>query len=247
MITKSELQALHGQMLADRRRRLGPPPTNEELFQFMRGELPPADEARVRELLIAYPELLRAMTEPFPHDDAKPGEVGYLSEDELARHWERLQTRIHNGAPSREARVLRMWQRATLALAAALAVTFGGLLWQGARTRHELLAPRVVADQQVLLPDGRRGPDGVTTITPQGDAFLLAVPLIDASEFAAYRLELLRGDEVLWASASQQRPANDTFTILVPRSFLAAGRYQIVVYGVSGDRQERIATYSIRV
>lgn len=237
MITKSELQAVHGQMLAERRRRLGPPPTNEELFAFMRGELSADDEARVRELLIAYPELARAMAEPFP-------EEGDLSEIELAVHWKSLQTRIH-GDPAQ--RRVRFWRRTSAALAAAMILAFGGIVWQ----RQASLAPRVTTAMHLLLPDGQRGPeDAATLITAGGDPFLLVVSMINPRVFEQYRLELITAGtppRTLWSSEPMRRPDNDTFRIVLPGGFLAPGRYQVVVWGVSGQRQERLSTYSLRV
>jgi len=238
MITKSELQAIHGRITSERRDRLGPPPTDEELFAFMRGELSPADEARVRELLIAYPELARAMAEPFPGEDEAE-----LSEIEMAVHWNALQKRIHGDATQRRTRA---WQWTSAALAAALVVAFVGLV----RFRQESLAPRVASDAQLLLPDGQRGAgDPFPPLTAQGDSFVLMASLINPPPFPAYQLEIVDAgaSNIVWTSAALQRPANDTFQIVVPRSFLAAGKYRIIVYGVNGARQERLASYSLRV
>jgi hypothetical protein len=237
MITKSELQAIHGQMLAERRRRLGPPPTNEELFAFMRGELSSEDEARVRELLIAYPELARAMAEPFP-------EEGDLSEIELAAHWKSLQQRIHGDPAERR---VRFWRRTSAALAAAMILAFAGIVWQ----RQASLAPRVTSDMHLLLPDGQRGSDDAATlISADGESFLLVVSMINPQVFEQYRLELVTAGpapRTLWSSEPMRRPGNDTFRIVMPGGFLTPGRYQVVVWGVNGERQERLSTYSLRV
>lgn len=235
MITKSELQAIHGQLVAERRRRLGPPPTNEELFAFMRGELSGDDEARVRELLIAYPELARAMSEPFP-------EEGDLSEIELAAHWKSLQTRIH-GHPAE--RRVRFWQWTSAALAAAMMLAFGGIVWQ----RQASLAPRV-ATSHLLMTDVQRGSGDAATLIPAGDdSYELVISMVDPERFDRYRLELTTAAaaRTLWNSEPMRRPGNDTFRVVVPGRFLAPGRYQVVVWGVSGARQERIAAYPFRV
>lgn len=238
MITKSELQAIHGQKLAERRRRLGPPPSNEELFAFMRGELSPDDEARVRELLIAYPELARAMAEPFP-------EEGDLSEAELDAHWRSLQKRIHSDPVQRR---VRFWQRTSAALAAAMILAFCGIVWQ----RQASLAPRMATGAHLLLPDGQRGPgdEAATLINADGESFLLIVSLIGRNDFEKYRLELTTtaaSPRTLWTSPLLRRPENDTFRVVVPSAFLAPGRYQVVVWGVSGERQEALSSYSLRV
>lgn len=238
MITKSELRALHGLMLAERRDKAGPPPTDEELFALLRGELSQADEKRVRELLTAYPELARAMTEPFPDDEGDE-----LSEVEMAAHWNALQQRIHG---DRTALSASPWQWASAALAAALVVAVVGLV----RFRDESRAPRVASDTQLLVPDGTRGTgDPFPPLTAQGESFVLLVSLINPPAFPSYRLELIDAatSRVLWSSSNLQRPANDTFQLAVPRAFLAPGKYQVIAYGVDGQRQERLASYSLRV
>ena len=239
MITKSELQAVHGQMLTERRQRLGAPPTNEELFAYMRGELAPEDQARVRELLIAYPELARAMAEPFPED-------GDLSEAELDAHWEALQKRSHGNVVEMR---FRRWQRASLALAAALAIAVVSVVLLSVRLRQQSLEPRVMSDAHMLFPDGQRGPEkeAATAITPAGD-YQLTVSIINPPPaFTTFRLELTDGSRTLWSSPALARPADDTFRIDMRRAFLAPGKYQVVVYGVNDARQERLASYSLRI
>lgn len=243
MITKSELQAIHGQILAERRGRLDPP-TNEELFAFMRGDLTPDEETRVRELLIAYPEFARAVAEPFPEDDAEPGEIGSVSDRRLNAQWQSLQRLIH-GDPQ-----VRFWRRSALALAAAAVIAFAGLAWQSMRVRQASLAPRVSVDEQMLLPGGERGAgEPEVTIVPREGSFRLIIPLINAGNFPAYRLEIVRDGEgrALWTSGPLPRPANDMFHVVVPAGFFAPGRYQIVVFGLSGARQERLAGYALNV
>ena len=80
------------------------------------------------------------------------------------------------------------------------------------------------------------------------DAFQLTVPMINPpAEFTAFRLELVDGSKTSWTSPALARPGDDTFRIVVPRAFLAPGKYQVVVYGVNDARQERLASYSLRV
>jgi len=162
----------------------------------------------------------------------------------MAAHWNALQTRIH-GVPAR--RASGVWRWTSAALAAGLIVALIGLV----RLRQEALAPRVASDAQLLLPDGQRGAtDAFPIVTARGDSYLLMTSLINPPAFPAYRLELVEAGatpRTLWSSAALQRPANDTFQISVPRAFLPPGKYQVIVYGISGDRQERLASYSLRV
>src|SRR5436309_6784429 len=94
MTTKSELSAANRDLIAEKRASLGDPPSAEEMLAYTRGELAPGEEARIRELLIAYPDLARTLTAPFP-EGAEPDHPDYLSEHEFARHWKALQKRRH--------------------------------------------------------------------------------------------------------------------------------------------------------
>ena len=123
---------------------IGEPPTAGEVMAYTRGELAPDEEARIRERLIAYPDLVRALTAPFP-EGAEPDHPDYLSDHEFARNWSALQKRRR-----RPDRGLQFW-RAFGAIAAALAVVFGALLW---RAQTALKQPQAVWEQQELYPDG---------------------------------------------------------------------------------------------
>ena len=159
MITKSELSAANRELNAENPASLGEPPAPDEVLAYTRGELTPDEEARIRERLIAYPELVRALTTPFP-EPAEPDHPDYLSDHEFARHWKALQKRRQRPDGG-----LQFW-RAFGAIAAALAVVFGGLLW---RAQTELKKPQAFGEQQDLYPDGRRGAEGVPkTLTATG-------------------------------------------------------------------------------
>ena len=236
MISKADWQAVHDTMTADDRRKLGEPPTAEEVIAYSNGELDAADEARVRELLVAYPEMARALAHPFPEDAADALPAG-----EVEARWREFERRV---APPRTGHVLEFW-RASAAIAAALAVLFGGLLW---RAQSELKRPRVAAEEQLLYPGLQRGAaDSVTTIAVNGDPVPLVVMLGGADDFRDYRLELVKANTTLWRSEVLHRGERDTFQILVPRALLEPGRYDVVLHGVDGTREERVAVYPMRV
>ena len=257
MSSRSDWKAVHEEMTAEDRRKLGEPPTAEEMLAYSRGELGTEDAQRVRAHLVANPDLARALMQPFPTDDAQPGDRDYLSEEELSKRWQSLQQHVHS-----KGRLLQ-FRNAWTALAAALALVFAGLYWQAEskarRLENELTQPRVAFDEQVLLPDGARGgSETAALLTAQGESVLLVVPLINQPQFGDYRLDILDGtvagtvagtNEVLWRSGSLHRRSDDSFAILVPRAFLKPGKYQLVLYGIrdAGAPQEQLATYSLRV
>ncbi|MCU1231808.1 MAG: hypothetical protein JWO97_4692 [Acidobacteria bacterium] len=244
MITKSELHDAHRRMLDEERGRLGDPPTAREMLAYSRGELSPEQEERVRELLALYPDLAQTMTAPFPDGEAKPGEPGYVSDDELKRRWGALQEHLYLPAPVQPgARVLQFW-RITSALAAAIALAFGALLWQA---RSELGRPRVASESRYLSPDDRdRGGGTTATLTPGGDAYTLVTPLMSQPIFSAYKLEIVDAhDRSLWKSGPLAERDNDTFVILVPRPFLAPGSYKVILYGVGEKGEQQLDKFSM--
>ena len=246
MITKSDWQAVHAQLLSERRRRLGDPPTVEEMLAYSRGELSGEEEERVRALLVSYPELLRALNAEFTDDDAQPGDPDYLPEELVARQWNAFQQRIGGRHDAGTSRVLQFW-RATAAIAAALAVVFGALLWRAQSPPDD---PRLgVWQEQMLEPEGHRGGTAfVPTLSTNADVFLLALTLLDERQFPGYRVEIVAegGTRPVWSSPAT-RPEDDTFTVIVPRTFLRPGTYNAVIHGVDGARSESLATYAFRV
>ncbi|HYU24719.1 MAG TPA: hypothetical protein VEO74_05915 [Thermoanaerobaculia bacterium] len=238
MITKSDLQAAVAALNDEERASFGELPSVDELLAYRRGELSGEREARVREALLCYPELSRALFTPYQEDD------GALSAEEIDARWTELQTRLHRG------RVIRFPQKWT-ALAAAIAIVFAALFWRAESTAHrlarELGEPRATAGQ-LLLPDGQRGGDSTAaTLAVAGDSYSLLVPLLNQQPFDSYRLEIANASHTLWRSPALHANADDTFSLLVPRSFLPPGQVQIVLYGVNGAREQQLARYSLRV
>jgi len=78
---------------------------------------------------------------------------------------------------------------------------------------------------------------------------VLAVSLLGATSYETYRLELVNADshERLWSSAPLRAPSNDSFNVEVPSRAIPPGTYQVIVYGLRGNAQEQVATYTIDV
>jgi hypothetical protein len=245
MITRTEWKPVHEAMTELD----GELPTAEEMLAYRRGELPPAAEERVREQLVRYPELARAVAQSSV-DDPRPGDPDYLSEQELGVHWQSLQNRIHADRPE-GGRVLQFWRIST-AMAAMLAVLFGALLW---KAQSELRQPvhAVVWERQDLRRGGTRGPsEDVVLRTPRNKEVLLVLPLMPQPQFAGYRLELVEvtgpKPRVVFDDTDVTATDSDTVEVLVqPERLEAGGRYEFVLYGVDGGREERLGTYSFRV
>jgi hypothetical protein len=237
MITKSDWQAVLDQLTNEDRAKLGMPPTAEELVAFGKDELSADESERIRRLLVAYPELARAVAQPFPED----GEA--LMDADLDRRWSDFQRKVAVPSPER-GRVLVFWR----ALAASLTLVVVGLVWQ---QQHDRSRPLIISDEQLLEPDGQRGAVGPgVTLSPNADWALLTVPIIGAAGYDRYRLDLYApgSGKPAWRSDVLPRRSNDAFAIVVPKRFLSeAGTYRIILMGVRGGGEERLATYSVRV
>jgi hypothetical protein len=253
MITKSDRQAVARQLREESRHKAGEPPTADEVLAYTRGELPAAEAALVRERLLCHPDLMRTLTEPFPAEGAKRDDPDYLTDADYEFHWAAMRAKMEKPAAPRAiantgttARLLHFWRFAA-AIAAAVAVVFGASLWQANRRLSE---PRIVSEQQVLFPDGQRGPDRqAAMLSMQGESVLLVVPLIGQSEYQQYRLTLAdtATDNTIWKSEPLALHDDATFTLLVSRRFFKPGTYEIAVSGITGATEEKVATYSLRV
>lgn len=240
----SDWTAVHEQMLAEARQKLGAPPTAEELLAYSRGELPPDEEERVRALLVCYPDLARTLLCP-GEDEIVPE----LTQEQIAADWKSLQKKIHGTrSDDRGGNVLPFW-RFSAAIAATLAVVFGGLLW---RARSELAEPRVPVEYS-LQPEGgvRGGGDPSEAITIGGNVVLFVGRIGEDRGFDQFKAELAdaaKPGRRLWISAPFRVDGADHFSIFVPANRLERGRrYRVVLYGVDGTREERLETYSILI
>ena len=228
MTTKSELSAANRDLINEKRASIGEPPTAEEVLAYTRGELAPDEEACIRERLIAYPDLARTLTTPFP-EGAEPDHPDYLSDHEFARQWKALQKRRHQSDAG-----LQFW-RAFGAIAAALAVVLGGLLW---RSETERKKPIAVWEQQDLYPDGQRGIGGQPNIlTTQGESYLLVPTLptdLAVDKIRAEVVDVANPSRMVWRSEPLPRTSDGSLVIVVPREFLKHGTYRLVLYCITG-------------
>lgn len=240
MITKDEGQIINRALMADDRRRVGEPPSPDEMLAYKRGELSPEEEERMRERLVCYPELLRALIAEFPSEEAQPGDPDYLSDIEFARH----KARLPKAASARRFD----FRTAFSAVAATLVLLLGGFLW---RAEWLLRQPRAW-DAQVLQSDNSRGIGESQALTIGGaDSVLLFVPFNDEREFDTYRLDLQDASSdpprPLWRKDDLRHTGDVAISVAVPTTLLKAGRYRIVLHGVNGTRDDIIGTYTFHV
>jgi hypothetical protein len=254
MTSKSDWKDANRELNTEQRQKLGDPPTAEELQAYSRGELSENEEERVRDLLVAYPELARMYAAPFPEE----GDA--VQEEQLRAGWNALQERIGSrkdaavrpDAEAQRGRVLFL-RYVPASVAAAFALLFFGLFVQAeSRARYhaeQSRAPRVLGDPQELDPDGKRGPDAPTMLRKDGEVYLLKPRLINQVRYAHHRLELRDSNGAqLWVNNSAQPDEDDAFQIVVPHEFLRAGqRYELEIFGVDGNAKRELGSYDLAV
>jgi hypothetical protein len=242
MITKSDWQAVHEELTAEDRRKLGEPPATEEMLAYSRGALSAADTERVRAWLVSNPDMARALTQPFPEDDARPGDPDYVSPDEIERRLAALKQQT--AAPRAEGRVVQfrpMWT----ALAAALAVVFGVLF---VRSELELrrMTSRPQATQNITLESEQgRGVQEPTRVSVKTEFItLLAMPPDLSGE--QYRVEITEINATSPRPWESRAMVNDgVLSVLVPRDYLKPGRYSVKVYG--GADKQALDSYKLSI
>jgi len=100
VIERSDWQAAAGELSAEGL--LPEEPSDEDLLAYARGELAPEQSARVEAALASHPELLQALSEPFPLAP-QPGDPPPLTPQEQQEDWEKIQARLHRAAAAQPA------------------------------------------------------------------------------------------------------------------------------------------------
>lgn len=244
MTNQSEWQEANRRLTAEQRETLGDPPTAEEMLAYSRGELSESEEERVRDLLIAYPELARMYGAPVP-EEVQPA----VSNERVTAGLDDLRQRLGTNVVPRRA---RMRHYLPTSIAAALALVFFGLYVQAesrARTHaRNGQVPFLLGAPQELEPDGNRGPAAPTLLRRDGEAYLLKPRLINRVRYPHYSIELHDEKGPVWTSHSAEPDEDDAFQIVIPHNFLRPGRtYQLRVFGVDGETPRPLGSYDVAV
>jgi hypothetical protein len=247
MITKSEWQEANRRITAEQRERLGDPPAAEELLAYSEGRLSAEEEERIRELLVAYPELARMYAAPFPEEP----QAG-VSKEAIDAGLDDVKRRL--GVVSMRPPI-RMRRYIPTTIAAALALVFFGLYVQAESRARDARdhtracdMPRLLGDAQELDPDGNRGPAAPTLLSKDGEAYLVRPRLINQPRFPGYSIVLFdQNKNAIWTSPSAQPNEDDVFQITIPHAFLRPGRYQLRIFGVDGEERKDAGVYDVAV
>lgn len=241
MANKSDWQEANRRLMAEQQKALGEPPTPEELLAYSRGELNESEEERIRDLLVAYPELARTYSARLP-EEPHPG----IADEEVAAGLHDVKQRLGISATPKR----RVWYNLPTTIAASLALIFFGLYVQAesrARGHARGDLPRILGAPQELDPDGNRGPAAKTVLRKDGEAYLLKPHLINQVHYPHYSLELHSANGVVWTAYAAEAAQDDTFEIVIPHSFLRAGDYQLRIVGIDGKTEHPVGSYDVTV
>jgi hypothetical protein len=227
MITKNDWDAALDSWVIAERERLGGPPTPEEVVAYTRGELAPPDAARVRALLVYYPELTSLLT---PMDEA-PVQIA-----QRRRSW------------------TRFMPLAAGLIIALLTMLLVQSRWQLAQRARESRQPYIHETRHVLQELRARGApmDVHVYELPAGEQrYLLALSVFDEQQsYSDYRVEIVDATStarnVVWSESARQ-PVNGAIELTVPRQLIERGTYRIDVFGVEPDRADLLASFHVRV
>lgn len=247
MVSDPDWKEAYQRLLADGRNRLGPPPTAEQVQALFAGELPEAEVEKVRELLAYYPEMARAMTDPFPLD---------VRDDSTAeqRAAEMARLRAAVGLPPAPPPTLpkpipiaeRRRPQRQLAAAAVIVVllALGGIsawIFSGGPSEDRILH----ADGQRSVSRGETEQTPIQLFTQTRYHFNFVFR--PQRSYRAFQLDLIDlSGHSLWSREGVERQGNGEFPVDFSTKRLSPGLYRFRLFGVD-DKPELLATYTIRL
>ena len=254
--------------MAEERRRLGEPPTPDELIAYAEGTLPESERGRIEAFTTADPQVARTLIDLESFPEVEPAAAGEeLSEDELAAGWEDLRDGLREAgvlpgepaavgppAPPPGRRGAALGSRAGQ-LAAVLAVTTVGLgLYVAGLHLSGRVGgpgpPRLNPVVKSLLPVGAGGERSsgeveAVALPPTSDSLVLILSVLEAPATPGIRLEVYDASgRRVWQTGGLVRNPDGTFSVDLPRGLLAPGRYRLELVGTDG-RHRPIATYEL--
>lgn len=226
-------------------------PDPDVLAAYHAGELPADEEARVQDHLVACRECAELLLDLDALHDPGFGADEEVSVDAV---WQGVREEIRK-APAPVVPFRRPSPpRGLQALAAVLAAAVAGLsLWVvslrgqlDGLSRPELNAPVLDLASGTARSEG--SPPPVATV-PSG-ARLFTVILSPAGQRISpeYRVEIVdAAGQVVWGDRGLTPNAYGSFSLTLPRRTLGAGDFRVRLFGRSGNGEERIEEYALRV
>lgn len=256
-----ELEQALKEYMEDASGELGAPPSPEELEAYRAGGLAPAEEERIRDHLSLDPASLALFQElEGPGFSAGPEAEGPQVEPDVA--WCRLQAKLGREGrvlklplPAEPARTSSRW-KPLHAVAASLLLTTVGLGAWSLTLQHrvaELSQPQAIAAVEDLHPPGSMrsdgddpGSDGVVPAAASLNLVIYRDPEDDRS-IDDFALEIVGAERTLWREEGLEEDDIRSFTLVVPESFLAPGKYRVRLLGLMEGEYRAIEDYPLQV
>ncbi|PYQ27529.1 MAG: hypothetical protein DMF56_19295 [Acidobacteria bacterium] len=250
-------------VIAEGRKRLDPP-TVDEVEALFENKLPEAEAERVRKLLAYYPEMARAMIEPFPADTA-----GVLTAEELAADLAAIRRKTGitpaatqtpaatpAAAPTPVPKPLpfpKRLPRPAFAVAAGLIVVLAigaivaGLFKSGPAA--SIAVTRKVYPTDIGARGGASAPPPI--LLEQDRDYRLELVFTPDREYREYRLVFLDLGSAparsLWSRDHEHPEQPGVYAVPLSTKKLPPGLYELVLYGLDDGEAEHLATFAIRV
>lgn len=255
MDTRSDLSAALRSHLRETLCAPPPHPTAEELAAYHADQLPPVEDAALREHLVRCEECSALVLELAELSESSAKAATENTEFEAAAAWRRQRPRIlaalRSAAPTTITASAR-WAWAAAACLALVSLTLGIWVTDLRETVDDLRGPRINPPLVNLEPQGavRHPPAAVPTMelsdaAPRGWLILNAV---EDSTYPSYRIELIAVDGLTrWSAEKLRRSEAGNFRLELTRETVPAGRYRILLSGQRDGRTEPIAEFQLRI
>lgn len=222
-------------------------PTPEELAAYHANELSPEEDERIQEHLVACRDcsnLVLGLQAFLDAADQEPSNVTDLAQvaARAALREKVLVQPVAIQAPVRiEPRRRHPALRSALGIAALLAITVSGVLMYRSWSPD---IPQAETEVTTLDPLGSfrsGGPDADTV--PRSREIVLRV---DGRSYPEYRAEIRKEGQAVRTLSGLREDEPLNVPLGAPGSSLEPGTYEIVLFGLQGDRREEAGTYRVR-
>jgi Putative zinc-finger len=228
----------------------------EEIAAYHAGELPPEEERRVQDHLVACRECADLLLDLEGLGDPSFGADADLPPNAAEAVWAGVREQIRRDEPAkvlpmttRRVNPPRMWQ----ALAATLLIATAGLsvyVVSLRRTVDELSRPQLNAPVLDLYPEGRVGrgaATGAPEVPPEARLFTVILSPADRGSWADYEAEISNAEGVVWRARGLRRNAFGSFSLTLSRRALSTGEHRIRLFGLAGEERELIGEYVLQI
>ncbi len=223
-------------------------PSVESWHQYYSRQLPDAEAADLRQHLSECRQCIDLVLDLDAFADPPAAKSG-VADFQQAAVWRTVKNALERPAPR-----ARHWP-AVAAVAASLLFAVVGLSQRGARIETEARLAQLIQLQpnaQILdLRPGalERSSGGVdATVDLPADGATLVLHLEDEVDYPAYQLRVVDAAGVEVNRVSDLRISEfGNFSLGLPPGTLAAGRYDLRLFGLAGEREEELETYPIRL